>query len=63
MDWNQCIGNLSDDRDSQAQLFSNLVMEGFVDLNTPGEYPVMLYTRDSEGLESERQVVTVRVEG
>ncbi len=63
VDWNQCIGNLSDDQDSQAQLFSNLVMEGFVDLNTPGEYPVMLYTRDSEGLESARQVVTVRVEG
>ncbi len=62
VDWNQCIGGLSDDRDSQAQLFSNLVMEGFVDLNTPGEYPVMLYTRDSEGLESARQVVTVRVE-
>ena len=63
VDWNQCIGSLSDDWDSQAQLFSNLVMEGFVDLNTPGEYPVMLYTRDSEGLESARQVVTVRVEG
>ena len=63
VDWNQCIGGLSDDRDSQAQLFSNLVMEGFVDLNTPGEYPVLLYTRDSEGLESARQVVTVRVEG
>ena len=63
VDWNQCIGGLSDDQDSQAQLFSNLVMEGFVDLNTPGEYPVMLYTRDSEGLESARQVVTVRVEG
>ena len=62
VDWNQCFGGLSDDRDSQAQLFSNLVMEGFVDLNTPGEYPVMLYTRDSEGLESARQVVTVRVE-
>ncbi len=63
VDWNQCIGGLSDDQDSQAQLFSNLVMEGFVDLNTPGEYPVMLYTRDSEGLESARQVVMVRVEG
>ena len=62
VDWNQCIGGLNDDRDSQAQLFSNLVMEGFVDLDTPGEYPVLLYTRDSEGLESARQVVTVRVE-
>ena len=62
VDWNQCIGGLSDDRDSQAQLFSNLVMEGFVDLDTPGEYPVLLYTRDSEGLESARQVVTVKVE-
>ena len=62
VDWNQCIGSLSDDRDSQAQLFSSLVMEGFVDLDTPGEYPVLLYTRDSEGLESARQVVTVKVE-
>ena len=63
VDWNQCIESLKDDKDSRAQLLAGLVMEGFVDLNTPGEYPVMIYTRDSEGLESQRQVVTVRVEG
>jgi len=62
VDWNQCIGQLEDDTDSYAQLYASLVMEGHVDLNTPGEYPVVLYTRDSEGAESMRQPLVVRVE-
>lgn len=62
VDWNQCIGQLSDDTDSRTQLYANLAMEGHVDLATPGEYPVMLYTRDSEGAESARQPLVVRVE-
>ena len=36
-------------------------MEGHVDLNTPGTYPVVLYTRDSEGAVSERRSVAVVV--
>lgn len=62
VDWNSCIGNLSDDTDSRDQLFSNIVMEGNVDLTTPGDYPVVLYTKDSEGAESERNTLLVHVE-
>lgn len=63
VNWNDCIRSLSDDQDSRAQLFSNLVMEGQVDLHIPGEYPVTIYTKDSEGMESEKHTVTVKVEG
>lgn len=62
VDWNQCIGELSDDKDSRLQLFANLSMDGLVDLDTPGVYPVTIYTRDSDGAESERQAVNVKVE-
>lgn len=62
VNWNDCIRSITDDKDSREALFSNLVMEGNVDLNTPGEYPVRIYTKDSEGLESERKTVVVRVE-
>lgn len=61
VDWNSCIQQLTDDSDSREQLFANLVMEGHVDLNTPGTYPVVLYTRDSEGAVSERRSVAVVV--
>ena len=61
VDWNSCIQQLTDDKDSREQLFANLVMEGHVDLNTPGTYPVVLYTRDSEGAVSERRSVTIVV--
>ena len=36
-------------------------MEGHVDLNTPGSYSVVVYTRDSDGATSERMDVTVIV--
>lgn len=62
VNWNECIRKLSDDKDNREQLFSNFIMEGQVDLGTPGEYPVVIYTRDSEGIESERRNVVVRVE-
>ena len=61
VDWNSCIQQLTDDNDSREQLFANLVMEGHVDLNTPGTYPVVLYTRDSEGAVSERRSLAVVV--
>ena len=61
VDWNSCIQQLTDDNDSREQLFANLVMEGHVDLNTPGAYPVVLYTRDSAGAVSERRSVAVVV--
>lgn len=61
VDWSSCIQQLSDDQDSKEQLLTNLIMEGHVDLNTPGSYPVILYTRDSEGMPSEHQSITVVV--
>ena len=61
VDWNDYIQQLSDDRDSREQLFANMVMEGHVDLNTPGSYSVVVYTRDSDGATSERMDVTVIV--
>lgn len=61
VDWSSCIQQLSDDQDSREQLLTNLIMEGHVDLNTPGTYPVVLYTRDSEGTPSERQSIAVVV--
>lgn len=61
-DWNECIRELSDDRDGRAELFANIMMDGHVDFNTPGEYPVLIYTKDSDGAESEKSVVVVRVE-
>lgn len=61
-DWNDCIRQLSDDKDGRAELFANIVMEGYVDLNTPGEYPVVIYTKDSDGMESEKSTMVVRVE-
>lgn len=62
VDWEQCIGELSDDKDGRLFLLANLAMEGLVDLNTPGTYPVTIYTRDSDGAESARHIVNVRVE-
>lgn len=62
VNWNECIAGISDDRDSTATLYGNLMLEGNVDLNTPGEYPVALFTRDSDGAESGKQWVTVKVE-
>lgn len=61
VDWNDYIQQLSDDRDSREQLFANMVMEGHVDLNTPGSYSVVVYTRDSDGATSERRNITVIV--
>lgn len=61
-DWNECIRELSDDRDGRAELFANITMDGHVDFNTPGEYPVLIYTKDSDGAESEKSVMVVRVE-
>ena len=62
INWNDCIGQMTDDTDSHAELFSNLSMEGSIDLTTPGEYSVKLYTKDSDGAESARQTVVVKVE-
>lgn len=62
VDWYGCIAQLSDDKDDAALLFANISMEGYAELSVPGDYPVIIYTKDSEGLESERKTVHIHVE-
>jgi len=60
--WGQVIAVMSDDRDDYNTLYNNLKLEGHVDLNAAGEYPVRLYTVDSDGNRSEVRELVVRVE-
>nr|WP_308623732.1 hypothetical protein [uncultured Eisenbergiella sp.] len=60
--WGQVIAAMSDDKDDYNTLYNNLKLEGHVDLNAAGEYPVTLYTVDSDGNRSEVRELVVRVE-
>ena len=60
--WGQVIAVMSDDKDDYNTLYNNLKLEGHVDLNAAGEYPVTLYTVDSDGNRSEVRELVVRVE-
>ena len=60
--WGQVIAAMTDDKDDYNTLYNNLKLEGHVDLNVAGEYPVTLYTVDSDGNRSEVRDLVVRVE-
>ncbi|ODR34966.1 hypothetical protein [Eisenbergiella tayi] len=60
--WGQVIAAMTDDKDDYNTLYNNLKLEGHVDLNAAGEYPVTLYTVDSDGNRSEVRDLVVRVE-
>lgn len=60
--WGQVIGAMSDDKDDYNTLYRNLKLEGHVDLGEAGEYPVTLYTVDTDGNRSEVRNLVVRVE-
>ena len=60
--WGQVIGAMSDDKDDYNTLYRNLKLEGYVKLDEVGEYPVTLYTVDSDGNRSEVRNLVVRVE-
>ena len=60
--WNEVIETMSDDKDDYNTLYNNLKLEGHVDLSRPGEYPVTLYTVDSDGNRSEMRELVVKVE-
>ena len=60
--WGQVIAAMSDDKDDYNTLYNNLKLEGHVDLNAAGEYPVRLYTVDSDGNRSEVRNLVVKVE-
>ena len=60
--WGQVIGAMSDDKDDYNTLYRNLKLEGHVNLDEAGEYPVTLYTVDTDGNRSEVRNLVVKVE-
>lgn len=60
--WGQVIGAMSDDKDDYNTLYRNLKLEGHVNLDEAGEYPVTLYTVDTDGNRSEVRKLVVKVE-
>ena len=52
---------LTDDKDDYNTLYNNLKLEGQVKLNEEGEYPVTLYTVDTDGNRSEVRSLVVKV--
>ena len=59
--WNEVIETMSDDKDDYNTLYNNLKLEGQVKLNEVGEYPVTLYTVDTDGNRSEVRNLVVKV--
>ena len=59
--WNTVIDTMSDDKDDYNTLYNNLKLEGQVKLNEEGEYPVTLYTVDTDGNRSEVRSLVVKV--
>ena len=59
--WNEVIETMSDDKDDYNTLYNNLKLEGQVKLNETGDYPVTLYTVDTDGNRSEVRSLVVRV--
>ena len=60
--WNEVIETMSDDKDDYNTLYNNLKLEGQVKLNEAGEYPVTLYTVDTDGNRSEVRNLIVKVD-
>lgn len=58
--WTEIIETLRDDKDDYAALYYNLVVSRF-NKNQPGNYPVTLYTEDSDGNRSDTVSVTVHI--
>lgn len=52
---------MSDDKDDYNTLYYNLKLVGQVKLNEEGDYPVTLYTIDTDGNKSEDRNLVVKV--
>lgn len=59
--WNEVIEIMSDDKDDYNTLYYNLKLVGQVKLNEEGDYPVTLYTIDTDGNKSENKNIVVKV--
>lgn len=60
--WNTVIETMLDDKDDYNTLYNNLKLEGHVELSRSGEYPVTLYTVDTDGNRSEARELIIKVE-
>ncbi|MCM1154942.1 MAG: hypothetical protein NC392_06210 [Roseburia sp.] len=60
--WTEIIEILRDDKDDYATLYYNLSVSRF-NRNQAGDYPVILYTEDSDGNRSDEVSVVVHVRG
>ncbi len=60
--WTEIIETLQDDKDDYATLYYNLNVSRF-NRSQPGDYPVTLYTEDSDGNRSGTVTVMVHVKG
>lgn len=58
--WTEMIETLRDDKDDYATLYYNLVISRF-NRSQPGDYPVTLYTEDSDGNRSDTVSVIIHV--
>lgn len=56
------IASVTDDKDTREQLYRNLVVTGYYDVNTPGTYPLEYWVMDSDYNESVRQSFTLIIE-
>jgi hypothetical protein len=55
------IASITDDKDSQDDLFRRLHVEGDYDVNAPGTYPIRIFAVDSDGNHSNEVVLTLIV--
>ena len=60
--WTELIEILRDDKDDYTTLYYNLSVSRF-NRNQPGDYPVTLYTEDSDGNRSGTVTILVHVKG
>lgn len=58
--WTEIIETLRDDKDNYEYLYYHLTVSKFNN-HKPGDYPVTLYTEDSDGNQSQTVTVTVHV--
>lgn len=56
------IKEITDDADSQEELFTEIQIDGDVDTATPGDYTLTYHVTDSDGNQSNASVLTVHVQ-
>lgn len=60
--YQEYVESITDNKDAQNDLFRELVINGTYDINTPGTYPLIFYTQDSDGNASNEVAFTLIVQ-